>query len=324
MKKHLLLLLLPLTLIGGTVSDHAGLLGNSLGVSADIANQPVWIETRIDTPPGGIKAYADQRVREVTDKGFYIVITTSPRAWRISMTPQNVVDPDQVLKIGERMVPEMRVGNFQGAFIGAAAELTRALQLGAKPQEAEESWTWLWWTLGIVGVIGVAWGAVAALYRARSRAREDQARRETARFQRESASARLNFREAHNTKKRAASMDAKSFYASFDSDGERRAVTKAYESDPRFSSDIYNDPVMFWWYWSTVIQPSYAAPDSYPASYSSGISSSPEPEKRHRSSDSDSSPSYSPPSSDSGGSSGGYDSGGSSGGGDSGGASGSW
>ena len=113
-----------LRISAGEVIDGANLFSADIeAVRTAISDLPVTLETRQDIPPGGLKAYADQQVAAVTQRGFYVVISTNPREWRISMSPTTLASPEAVRQVGVRMASRFREGRYRAAAIAAAQEL---------------------------------------------------------------------------------------------------------------------------------------------------------------------------------------------------------
>jgi uncharacterized membrane protein YgcG len=127
MKKIILtFILLFAPLYAGTVTDNANILGPRLEeFSVKIAPFSVFIESHehLDDP----RAYADTKIKELTSKGFLIVITTNPRKWRISMTPERVVSGEQTRLIGDKMMPHFKTGDYYSGLLLAANELNGLL-----------------------------------------------------------------------------------------------------------------------------------------------------------------------------------------------------
>lgn len=119
MKKLVFILSLVFTscLFGGDVIDRAHLLGSSVQrLQSDVASLPVWIETYDSVANDDIKSYATNRIRQLTnDHGFIIVVTTHPRAWRISMYPEGFVGGEATRQIGDEMASRFKRGEFYPA-----------------------------------------------------------------------------------------------------------------------------------------------------------------------------------------------------------------
>jgi len=107
--------------VPSTLSKPRHFSCHSPEVESAITTLPVWIETRADTPPGGIKAYADSAVAETTTRGFYVVLTTHPREWRISMNPPDIASPEGVRLAGDAMGTRFTQQSFLGGRYGANA-----------------------------------------------------------------------------------------------------------------------------------------------------------------------------------------------------------
>lgn len=114
-------------LSAGELIDGAHLFGDGEAqVREALANAPVWLETRTDIPVGGMKSYADKRAAEVGDRAYYVVVSTNPREWRISMHPTALASPESVRIAGERMISRFKAGAYIDGAIRVADEL-RAL-----------------------------------------------------------------------------------------------------------------------------------------------------------------------------------------------------
>lgn len=331
------------------IVDNAGLLTSSevtqLGQWAGV----VTIETVSSV--GDLKGYGDKLAYDLSEQErstrpvYSILVTTNPRAWRISVYPQDANLARATQAVGERMASQFKRGRFYDGFRNAAAELS-VLQpvapVSVAPSEpalrAEENsiptWFWILAIFG-VGIISIVfyvihkrqqeeadrrWEEQQRQYRAQ------QARREAERVKRyEEQQARLKISQAAAAKtftlekekvdtntKRAAQKAWDSYPTT-----KRREVIHSYWNHPNYHDGILNDPVAFYLFMQAVSpsQTTYVEP--------------PKP-TRSISRDDDSSSSYSSYSSsssssswDSGGSSGSWDSGSSSSF-DSGGSSGSW
>jgi uncharacterized membrane protein YgcG len=168
MKRLLLTLCLSLPLLGGNLTDSANLFGpDHSKVSAAIENLPIWVETFVQTPPGGLKPYADARVVAFTQRGFLIVITTQPRQWRVSMTPIGIASSEGVRMAGDTMVASFMKGKIAEGMINFTAELMRLseskviqAEVGGIPEQSHFSDRMGWIIVGaLIGltVIGVLW-----------------------------------------------------------------------------------------------------------------------------------------------------------------------
>jgi uncharacterized membrane protein YgcG len=127
--KYLLSLILfisHLNLNAGSITDNANILGPRLEeFSVKIAPLPIFIESHetLSDP----RAYADTKVKELTSRGFLIVVTTNPRKWRISMTPERVVSGEQTRLIGDKMMPHFKQGDYYSGLLLAANDLNKLL-----------------------------------------------------------------------------------------------------------------------------------------------------------------------------------------------------
>lgn len=150
----------------GPLNDSANVFGpRGKDVSAAISSLPVTIETRVDSPTGGIKAYADAKAAEAT-RGFYVVITTQPREWRVSMNPVGLASSEGVRLAGEGMVARFKRGQFADGAIGMAQELARLTQAVVPPMRSAPQTAaivkkdnsleiWFWIMGGLIGIVAV-------------------------------------------------------------------------------------------------------------------------------------------------------------------------
>lgn len=77
--------------LSGSLDDKANIFGpDGAKVRAALDGRAVWIETLV-AQPDGLKAYADDKIKGLTNRGFLVVITTQPRSWRISMTNNSAI-----------------------------------------------------------------------------------------------------------------------------------------------------------------------------------------------------------------------------------------
>lgn len=221
MKRTFLFLLLAcFSLIGPAlaaphVTDNANLLSNRAAqLSSEIGDSPVWIETFVALPSGGdLKTYTDQRLQSIGhQRSFLIVLTTQPRAWRISMYPVGFVGAEVAKGVGDQMAGGLKSGDIYGALSKASRTLagvakgttvvkanpdgsvktvttttntsvvTTKKVVSAAPraatvvvQQAPADYTWVWWTLIVFGLIALIF-VLAYLYdrRADRLAREAQ------------------------------------------------------------------------------------------------------------------------------------------------------
>lgn len=214
----------------GTLTDSANVFGPQVSmVSEHLKTVPVWIETAVATPDGGLKEFADGKVKTLTDRGFLVVITTQPRAWRISMTPTGLASSEATRLAGEAMAKEFKRGNFAEGAIAMADALT-ALTV----KKGATDWTWvlagcLVATLLIVFVIWVCW---------------------MLRPQRKAASGAGDARPQTRTEREQAERVFSKY-----SPEERRTMAYEYRRSPRYSSGVFDDPLMFYLLMESVNHP---------------------------------------------------------------------
>ncbi len=81
MKSYILtfILLIAVQLKAGTLTDNANVFGPGADtVRKSLQSIPVWIETQVSTPTEGLKAFSDNKIAGLTNRGFLVVITTQP------------------------------------------------------------------------------------------------------------------------------------------------------------------------------------------------------------------------------------------------------
>lgn len=111
----------------GHVIDNANILGEkALQLQAEISPLPVFIESHESL--NDIKGFADERVKSLTSKGFIIVITTHPRKWRISMTPEGITSGEETRVIGDKMMSYFKNGDYYTGLLFASGELNKLVQ----------------------------------------------------------------------------------------------------------------------------------------------------------------------------------------------------
>jgi uncharacterized membrane protein YgcG len=358
MNRLLLLLLLPISLFAAQVADNAHLLTSDeiSRLSAGPSN-PV-IETHVSLPD--IRSYGDQRAAQLGSREEYgdsqsyaIIVTTNPRAWRISGYPAG--NGRETESIGQDMVGYFKAGRFYEGLNLASRRLGNLsvsapfipVSESARRAPAAQSTSASPLTIILIGLL--VCGAVAGIYfyrqAAKNRAIDEQVanmkreevrrQQEVIRQQRAAIRAQEEARQASirqaqqkeserafEGKKDAVSSEvkekAKKSWNSYGSAKRRSRVVDVYS--PHYHQGVLSDPLAFYLYMSAVSphQVVYSAPPASDNSSRASHSSSDDDSYRRRSSDSYSSPS----SYDSGGSYGSFDSGSSSS--DSGGSGGSW
>ena len=113
----------------GHVIDSANILGyQDTQLNQSIESIPVFIETYENI--FNIRSFADNRVKDLTSRGFIIVVTTNPRAWRISMTPERITSGESTRIIGDEMASHFKRGDFYNGLNGAAHSLNKLLVSG--------------------------------------------------------------------------------------------------------------------------------------------------------------------------------------------------
>lgn len=293
----------------GPLNDSANVFGpRAKDVRDAIASMPVTIETRVDTPPGGLKAYADTLASET--RGFYVVITTQPREWRVSMNPVGLASSEGVRLAGDAMVTRFKRGQFAEGAIGLANELVRLTQprpavtrqAAPVPVKEDNSTVWLWVLGGVAGV-GIVVGVLVWMGR------------RSARIERERWAPKPPPRATATSK--VDPDEARRVFDSYTPEQRRTIIEERHHH--HYSSGASTDPLMFYLLMNSAMQPHvHAAPVYHAPAYRAP---DPEPERRRESS----SDSYSPPSpSYDSGSSSSFDSGSSSSSSDSSGGGGSW
>ena len=183
MKTTLALLLTTVSALAGTLRDDANLFGpDAARVNAALVSSKVWVETLVQKP-ADIKSYSDTRIAQLGE-GFVIIITTQPRAWRISMYPVGLAASPRVEDVGQRMATKFKAGRMADAVIVAAAELTKmtaptpVLEAPAKPSEPMS-------TGAIIGIVAgggfiLLFGGMLVLFVRRSIQDKQEAERQRA------------------------------------------------------------------------------------------------------------------------------------------------
>lgn len=343
LKMSLLAVAICASAFAGQLIDSANIFGPRSGeVAGVLAPLPVSVETTVNTPAEGLKTYADSKAER---NNFYVVITTQPRAWRISMNPIGLASSESVRVAGDRMTAKFKQGDFAGGIENLARELEKlthsvatvhyAPAAIAVEQTMDEGVKWFLWIMG--GVIAfiiicclTVWFIERSKKKKEEKARQDSINAKTAAY-------------LAGTKKptKAEQAKAREMFDSYTPE-QRERVSVQYINHPYYHSSILNDPFMFYWFMTTINQPhygyaanpgyGYAAPapssptqsDPVPSSGSSWFSSPSSSDSSGASSSSSSSDSSSySPSYDSGSSSSSFDSGSSSSS-DSSGGGGSW
>lgn len=293
MKAILTLLIFATCATAGTLVDSANVFGPDSGKVADaLRGKPVWIETAMNTPSGGLKEYADAKINSLTNRGFLVVITTQPRAWRISMAPLGLASSEATRMAGDAMTAKFK----RGQFADGAAGLATTLAALVAPSKAAD-WFWLWVAAGIVAFIGVISAILIFGGRSNRKQLEERTKREAAEFDPDSMT---------NAQKRKAEKLFNRY-----TPAERQQMAVQYINTPGYNSSMTDSPWFWWWLMSSNNDPCchhYSAPAAASVSYERPSYSPPSPTR------SDDSPSYSSgySSSDSSGSSSSYDSGSSS------------
>ena len=120
--------------------DKAHLLGSSEFSRLDsyLDTVPVWIETYDTVPNDNIKRYADDRVAQLASNEragncFIVVVTTHPRAWRISMYPVGFVGGEATRSIGDAMMQDFKRGHFYEGLQQATTRLANLTVPVAEP-----------------------------------------------------------------------------------------------------------------------------------------------------------------------------------------------
>ena len=304
------ILLLSFISNAGTLVDNANLLGPEAQRVREVVNNasPVWIETHVSlAEPLNHRAdgLAMSGWSSTKTNAFAIVITTNPRAWRISMYPQGCVSSEFTRQVGDAMAAKFKQGKFADGLILATQKLST-------PNTASFSWG-EWWPIITCGVIGLLIVGII-IWLCRPARRVDQQIKEQ----------RENIRRTLRPPERA---KADRVFNRM-SRNEREVFIESHRDHPHYRQGLLDDPVGFYLFMNA-IQGNNHCHSCHPTSASAFSSPSPAPASEPRSSRHDYSP---PPSvSDSFGSSGSYDSGSSSSFSDSGssfsdssGSSGSW
>lgn len=85
-----------------------------------------------------IKTYADAKARELSrdnPKVFVIVVTTQPRAWRISFAPTDFLGGEATRQIGDDMAAKFKKGEFYNGLANASTRLNALIPETSSPVE---------------------------------------------------------------------------------------------------------------------------------------------------------------------------------------------
>ncbi len=228
MNKHLLSIILLISAnltFAGQLNDSANIFGpQGVKVAEHIKTLPVWIETQITTPREGLKEFADTKIKTLTDHGFIAVITTQPRAWRISMHPQGLVSSESTRLAGEKMTKEFKKGNFVQGAIGLADALNDLTQerSGINP-----IWIVIFIILGFIIVVFIIFG----FFLKKSKPPLSKTKIDI-----------ITKKSTVNTEE---TQKANTLFSKYTLN-ERRDMAYEYRDNPRYSSSILDDPIMFY------------------------------------------------------------------------------
>ena len=255
--------------IAGTLTDSATVFGpNGKNFSDSIASLPVWIETQEKTPPNGLKDYADAQVKELTQHGFLLVVTTQPRAWRVSMNPVGLASSEGVRLAGDAMVKEFKTGNFADGAIILAEDLNQ-LTTGKAVSETSDSRIVLWSVSAIFGLV-VLVGIVIVVATRRNTRREAEIREQrkvTPTPKPTVEQARAHWEQVSNAPNAA---QAKQVFDSYTPVQRETIIQERHHH--HYSSGASTDPLLFYMLLNSS-QPHYYAPTT--------IYEAPEPSRHH-------------------------------------------
>lgn len=270
MKTLLILILTTWSCIAGTLNDTQGIFaGHEATISSAIAGEPVWIETATGMTKDGLRQYADSHVREITQRGFLVVINTNPKAWRISVNPPGMADSEMVRRAGDAMAARFRNSQFEEGAIGVARELTRLSQPQTTTRTVTTTtrtvqrpvivhdYTALWVFFGLVfGGLFLWWCVVmiAEWAARRDRIAERRELREEERLLRASGGAGT-----------AATPSVATAQAAFDryTPSQREAYATRYVSHPSYYPGIWNDPLQFYMFMRLMDGPGFYGRGGY-------------------------------------------------------------
>lgn len=120
----ILLFILVTNLNAGHIIDNANILGPKLSqLESETFSYSVFIESYETLDD--IKSFADTKIKSLASKGFIIVVTTHPRKWRISMTPERLVSGEETRIIGDKMMDFFKKGDYYGGLLLASVELNK-------------------------------------------------------------------------------------------------------------------------------------------------------------------------------------------------------
>lgn len=291
MKKLIIAALLCSVSIAGELKDRANVFGpQGKYVASAIADIPVWIETSVETPNGNLKVYADSMAQVVTNKGFYVIITTQPREWRVSMNPVGLASSEGVRLAGEKMTGYFKRGDFSGGAIVLSQDLMKLSGM-AKPKPTppverhyqpppivepkKEDYAWVWWLAGF-GCVGIiTWGIVShcmASSAARVAARLSAAQREAAMVRKWESKPSVDspkritqpyYHRQVETNTSSDTAKAEKLYDSYTPEQRRRIIEEHHHH--HYASSAATDPLMFYLLMSSINnQPHYYAPYTPP------------------------------------------------------------
>jgi uncharacterized membrane protein YgcG len=141
MRTLFLWFLLATSVFASHVIDHAGIIPDDQEQRLDLSldSSSVWIETWPALPSGNdIKSYGDRRARELTQRGFLIVVTMQPKAWRISMSPIGLVSGASTQPIGDMMATKFKGGHFYDGLLYGSVALGELISTKPLPPEVEK------------------------------------------------------------------------------------------------------------------------------------------------------------------------------------------
>lgn len=249
MKALALFMATTVAAFAGTVRDDANLIGPEIGKVRDVvATKPVWVETMVQRPPD-IKVYADNRIAGLTTNGFIIVVTTQPRAWRISMVPIGLAAAPKVEAVGQRMAAEFKKGDIATGIMTASNELMGLTKAG----ESSNFWEYFLYTTLAILVFSVVAAVISLILTTRRSRAKEVAELEALRNERERKERRqaeVSRREERERRERPVPrrpvepVNPTNPYFRMNRDDRERVVTR-YVDHPQYSPGLLDDPIRF-------------------------------------------------------------------------------
>lgn len=241
------------------VRDYAGFLppDKIAAIERSMDGKPVFVIT-VAVKPKDIASYANEIARVSATKEqpqvFCIIVSREPRAWRIAQYPAGSAPERLVQKAGDVLVTQLKRGDFEAAFIGAAGVL------------APSTFPWLMLSLAAIGFVIAGWIIVTLVARRRKSYLAEQEMRRKDAVNKEQAShhrAHPNASMPQSPPPADASMrtspqptstinlnvtqtnEAHDIYGRY-SLSDRQFIASRYAGSPYWQPSCYNDPLAFY------------------------------------------------------------------------------